>query len=312
MRSQHKTAWLRCGALLCAIALQGWTTVRGADDPPPLPFHGIDGVGGGAITPMAYLVNPATDGRWWGKPAVAFSYVNLGTKNLDAITVSETLFGRVELSYGADRLFFGSLPSLIHGETDMNMGCASEWLHSFNVRYLILPENEYSLLGVPLPAVTAGVSFKYNDGIKNIDQRLNGALHSIGYARPNGEDFTLTATKTLPKVFGRPLIVSGGLRLTEAAQTGFLGFSDTYHADFEGNVCYLITDRVAIAYEYRQKQDPYAVIPGLIRGEDDWHALDVGLIVNKQTTLVAGYGNFGRIADEVVNGAWWLQFKFEF
>jgi len=26
---------------------------------PPLPFHTIEGYGGGALTPMAYLVNPA-------------------------------------------------------------------------------------------------------------------------------------------------------------------------------------------------------------------------------------------------------------
>ncbi|MFZ5831662.1 MAG: DUF3034 family protein [Planctomycetota bacterium] len=309
---RFKVRWI--AGMIC-VALFGagaGSAGRAADGPPPLPFHQIDGAGGGAITPMAYLVNPSTDGCMWGKPAMALSYVNLGTKNLDAITVSETLWGRVELSYGADRLYFGSLPSLVNHATGMDMGCASEWLHSFNVRYMVLQENKHHFMGLPLPAVTAGVSFKYNEGIENVDRRLAGSLTAIGYRRPNGEDFTLTATKTIPEVLGRPLIVTGGLRLSEAAQTGFLGFSDTYRASFEGNIVFPITERLLVAYEYRQKHDPYGQIPGIILGEDDWHALDVALILNNQSSLTAGWGNFGRIADEVVNGAWWLQYKFEF
>ena len=36
---------------------------------PPLPFHVIEGYGGGGITPIAYLVNPGPEGCFWGKPA---------------------------------------------------------------------------------------------------------------------------------------------------------------------------------------------------------------------------------------------------
>ena len=62
---------------------------------------------------MAYLVNAGDECTLFGKPAAAMSFVGLGSKNLDALTFTETLFGRVELGYGADRLGLGTLPSAI-------------------------------------------------------------------------------------------------------------------------------------------------------------------------------------------------------
>ncbi len=93
-------------------------------DPPPLPFHTIEGVGGGAITPMAYLVNPGAEDAVFGKPAVALTYANLGLKNLTAITVTETLFQRIELGYAADRLGLGTLPGAIH---EFTQGAANNY-----------------------------------------------------------------------------------------------------------------------------------------------------------------------------------------
>jgi hypothetical protein len=71
-------------------------------------------------------------------------------------------------------------------------------------------------------------------------------------------------------------------------------------------------DNVVLAYEFRQKTDPYEHIPGLSDGEDNWHAFDLGFILNKNTTLVAGYGIFGTLANANADGAWWLQLKHEF
>jgi hypothetical protein len=164
-----------------------------------------------------------------------------------------------------------------------------------------------------LPAVTAGFHFKYNDGIRDINNRLGGLLSDIGYARENSIDYTLTATKTLPTAFFcRPLIVTAGLRESQAANLGLLGFGEKYRATFEGNVAVLPVDNILVAYEFRQKSSPYGQIPGLIGDEDNWHAIDVSLIVSKHATLVAGYGIFGTLANSEANSAWWLQLKYEF
>jgi len=282
-------------------------------DPPPLPFHTIEGYGGGAITPLAYLVNPGDLCHVFGKPAFAMSYVNAGRKNLDALTVTETGGQKIEFGYGADRFGLGSLPSDIRDATGVDIDHNDVWLHTFNVRGLLVKENT-CLGGFATPAITAGVHFKYNSGIADINSRLGGALNTIGYRRENGTDFTLTFTKTIPpEVLGRPLILTAGLRESQAANLGFLGFGETYHATFEGNIVYLPLDKVAVAYEFRGKTDPYNYgLDPLIGGENNWHAFDVGYILNNHSTLVAGYGIFGQLANTQENGAWWLQLKYEF
>ena len=117
-----------------------------------------------------------------------------------------------------------------------------------------------------IPAVTIGADFKTNEGIRNINQKLGGALSTIGYARENGADFTLTATKNLPTAcFGKPLILSAGLRESQAANLGFLGFGDDYRATFEGSVVIIPFERWVFGYEYRQKKNPYTLGLGWLR-----------------------------------------------
>jgi hypothetical protein len=173
-----------------------------------------------------------------------------------------------------------------------------------------------------VPAVTVGAILKYNADIASINSQLGDALTAIGYDRNTSVDFTLTATKTLPEAFfGKPLIVTGGLRGSQGANLGFLGFSDKYTASFEGNVAILPFQRLLLAYEFRQKSSPYGTIgPGgdipvsqlLIGGENNWHAFDAAYIINKHTTLVAGAGIFGNLANAEANNAWFLQLKYEF
>ena len=170
---------------------------------------------------MAYLVNPGDECTIFGKPAAAMSFVGLGEKNLDALTFTETLFGRVELGYGADRLGLGTLPSDIRTATiplspatgGIDIGHSDLWLHTWSIRGLVIKENDPAFGDLKVPAFTVGVHFKYNDSINDINNKLGGALTGIGYHSAFGEDFTFTATKTFGKgFFGKPLITTAGLR----------------------------------------------------------------------------------------------------
>jgi hypothetical protein len=282
---------------------------------PPLPFITIEGQGGGAITPMAYLVNPAPQGEIFGKPSVAFDMIGLGEKNLSTFMITENLFGRVELGFAADDLSLGSLPGAIQRNTTVDIGRSDVWLYNFSIRGLLVKENANDNQWIP--AITIGGIFKTNEGIRSINQKLGGVLESIGYARENGTDFTLTATKTLPTAFfGKPLILTGGLRESQAANVGFLGFSNTYHSSFEGSIAILPFDKWLFAYEFRQKSSPYDTITlnneVIIGGENNWNAFDAAYIVSKHTTVVAGYGVFGNLANADANSNWWLQLKYEF
>jgi hypothetical protein len=225
--------------------------------------------------------------------------------------MTETVLGRIEFGYGLDRLGLGSLPHDIREATGVDIDRGEVWLHNFNVRGMLVEENSF---GLPLPALTGGVHFKVNEGIDDVNHKLGGALSSIGYDKANGEDYTLTASKTLlgDWTLKRPLIVTGGLRNSSAAELGLLGFGEHRSWTFEGSVAYVPFDWLLVAYEFRGKNDPYSEIPGLVGDEDNWNAIDVSWILNKNATLVAGWGAFGNLANSHENGAWWLQFKYEF
>ena len=67
------------------------------EKPTPLPLHQIGGSGGVFVTLSAYIVNPPRNGELVGRPAVGFSYANLGHgENLEAPTISESPFKRLE------------------------------------------------------------------------------------------------------------------------------------------------------------------------------------------------------------------------
>ena len=103
----------------------------------------------------------------------------------------------------------------------------------------------------------AGSHFQDERRHPQINQKRDAALETIGYAQ-NGNDITLTATKTLPNAFfGKPLILTAGLRESQGADLGFLGFANQYHTSFKGSIAILPFERWLFAYEFRQKRSPY-------------------------------------------------------
>ncbi len=276
---------------------------------PPLPLHTIDGVGGVVITPIAYLVNPGPEKQVFGLPSISGAFVGAGKKDIESFVITETLWRRVELGYSASRFGLGSLPTDVQKATGIDIGRTDVWLHNFNARVLALPENSFNF---PTPALTIGTQVKYNDGITQIDHALGGALSGIGLRHDLGADFVATATKSFPKVIGRPLILSASLRVSAADQLGYVGFSNSYRPSVEGNAVYLITDRIALAGEYRQKRDPYGQIGNLVRHETDWWTLGVAYVLNNHSTVTVGYGHFGNVLNTAENTGFAVSAKYEF
>jgi len=277
---------------------------------PPLPLHTIEGVGGLAITPMAYLVNPGPKGTTVGLPSFSFTYVGAGAKNIQSFAFTQTFFRRLELGYCFSRHGLGGLNGALEKATGIDVHRDEVYLHNFNVRAMLLEENAWDL---PVPALTAGVHFKYNHGIRQIDDRLAGALGGLGFARSNGMDFTLTASKTFPNlVCGRPVIASVGMRLSQAAHIGYLGFSQHWDVTVEGNVACLVTDWLALAYEFRQKANPYHDLGNIITKEDSWHMWAAGIILSPDCTLALGLAHLGDIHNTDSTLGFAVQLKYEF
>ena len=271
----------------------------------PLPLHQIEGNGGIFATLSAYIVNPPRNGEPIGRPSIGFAYVNLGHEvNLEAFTITESPFKRLELGYGWDRLGLGDLPQVLGIPAD------EVQLHNFNARFQILKEGEFGQKWIP--ALTAGVHYKYNDGISEVNREVGGALANVAHI-PNhdGVDYTLYASKLFTQL-PRPVLLELGGRATEGVWEGLGGFTDTYNFVFEGNVVVFVTSNIALAAEYKQQPRDYTAIGDVVRKEGDWWTIDAAYVVNKHLTLAAGYGHFGNVLNHEANGVWGITTKWEF
>ena len=317
IRNHHISLASLVAAILVAVAPAGRlaaqdtnTAAAKAEKPPPLPLHQIEGNGGIFSTLSAYLVNPPRDGELLGRPSVGFAFIDIGEgRNLEAFTITETPWNRLELGYGYDRMDIGDLPQAVEEATGIRLHDKEVGLHNFNARLQILKEGEFDQKWVP--ALTFGAHYKYNDTYNSLNSDLNNTLHNIGVVRKDGEDFTLYASKMLT-FLPRPVLVELGGRATEGAHLGLLGFTDKYSFNFEANVVVFFTGSFALAAEYKQKPNDYTSIPGLIKPEDDWWTIDAAYVVNNHLTLAAGYGHFGGVLNHEANGVWGITTKWEF
>ena len=284
-----------------------------AGDGPPLPLHTIEGVGGALTVPMAYLVNPGPEGTVIGKPAVSVSGLSLGGgKSLLSFAVTETLWRRIELGYAFNTFCLGTLPKAIQKGTggDLKVRRHEVYLHHFNVRGLVVEENSFDM---PLPGITVGAQFKFNGGIQGMDHSTDGTLTSLGLEKSNGVGFTIHASKMFPDLaFGRPLILTVGVRNSKASNIGYTGFGNKCQTTVEADVACMVTNNLAIGYEYRQKNNPYDEAPGILGDEDDWHAIRAAYVVNDQLVIAGAWGCLGPVGNTVVDCAWGLQVKYEF
>ena len=278
----------------------------GVHNPPPLPLFNVEGQGGTLLVPMAYLINCESPGTTIGMPTGGYTFVRAGTKTIQEVHVSQTFYRRIEIGYTINTVDLGDLPRDVR-RAGGDIGFQHVVLHNFNLRGIVIEEGKYN------PAVTAGATFKYNPDVQTIDRRLGGGVTALGFARSNSTDFTLTATKTvIEPLFKRPLMLTGGIRFSEAAQLGYLGFGDTYRMTGEGSVVYLITDWLGVAYEYRQKKNPYDTLGRLLGKEGAWQAVDVAFIVNPHITFAVGWLCTGNVANGRVDNGWGFQLKYEF
>src|SRR5208282_1800985 len=279
------------------------------EKPMPLPLHEIEGNGGVFSTLSAYLVNPPRNGEPVGRPSIGFGYIDIGHgRDLAALTLTDTPWKRLELGFGYDYLNLGDLPTAIKAQggptIDDNLA-----LYNANARLEILQEGEFDQKW--LPAITAGIHYKYNDSINQINNQLGGTLSKIGLSDDQGLDFTLYGSKMLT-FLPRPVLVNLGGRATKSAELGLLGFTDEYSFVFEGSVVVLLTDKFMVAAEYKQQPSSFTPIPGLIGTPGDWWTLDAGYVINPHMTVAVGYGHFGTVANHTANTVWGITTKWEF
>ncbi len=276
---------------------------------PPLPLHTIEGTSGGAITGMAYFANPGPPGTNVSLPSASYTFLAAGTKYIHSVAISEVFFERIELSYAWNRVGLGSFPDDVQDALGVNIRDRI-YLHNFNLRGILVPEDSFDMW---MPQIVGGVHLKVGQGLHSIDRRAFGIPSALGFERETGIDYTLMAGKRWQDpVLKRPLLTNVGVRFTQAAQIGWLGFGNDWHANVEANIAWIPTDWLAMAYEYRQKQSPLSRAEPLVGKEEDWHTVLLAWLINDRATLAAVVGNLGKVVNTTEHWAYGIQFKYEF
>lgn len=301
---------MRLVSLWCVALAVGALLASPSWAAPPLPLHTVEGYGGVAITGSAYLTNPPENGSVVGLPSVGVGGVYTPNGRAFAFaTITETFFDRIELGYGFNVLNLHDLPSDVAAATGIDIGDDRVYLHNLNLRLNLLKEGAFQTSWVP--AVTVGVHYKKVEKLADIDEALGGALTNAGIEDTEGFDFTLYASKLI-KALPRPVLFNLGVRNSEAAHIGLLGFTGDREFLLEGNVVVFVTDRFLLGAEYRQKPDNYTPINGLVEPEDDWWSIVAAYVIDDHFTVSGGVFNFGEVLNHYDNGAIGVKIKYEF
>jgi hypothetical protein len=230
-----------------------------------VPLNSLQGNGGVAFNPLAYLSgqnqDTTTTNSWddvLSKPQFGAWYVSLGDVNVDwtAVGASETLFNRLELSYGYEAV--------------AQDGAATIHKKNIGAKLLLIPENAGGNSWVP--AISVGTLYKSTD--------FSGAANDSAF------DYYAVATKLITQL-PRPVLVSGGVLSTKEQVTGVFGFNDKRDVTFFGNIDVLPTSNIALGLEYKQGAEF-----GNFKNANYWNA-HVAWFANEHLTLVAAYVNAG-------------------
>jgi len=251
---------------LVGMLVGGIVSVNGAVAFGGVPLNNLEGVGGIAFNPLAYLAgngtvetedkDGATKQHILGLPQIGGWYVHLGDVSIDwtALGVAEALFERVEVSYGHEIIGLSGADTLYKDD--------------IGAKLLVLKEGQL------VPAVSVGGVWKHTtfDVPNGVDR--------------SGIDLYVVATKLI-KELPKPVLLSGGVISTTGRTLGVLGFDGDRAEAVFGNVDVLPLENVAVGFEYRQGAH-FADF----KNADYWNA-HVAWFVNKNLTLVGAYVNAG-------------------
>jgi hypothetical protein len=242
-------------SLLVIVVVLSFTSITFAG----APFNNLEGVGGVAFNPLAYVAGGTGDNEYLQNPQFGSWYVNLNQVdvNLSAIGVSDTLFNRLELSYGFEAI----------GQQD----AANHNKHNIGGKLLLLPENFKDINF--LPAVSVGAIYKNTD-------------HVVSGAKKEGWDFYLVATKLITQL-PVPVLISGGLLETSSYVTGVFGYDSDLKATLFGNLDFVLGKYFIAGAEYKQgpKFDAF--------NNADYWDVHLAFTPNKNLTLIGAYVDAG-------------------
>lgn len=247
------------------IVFWGFSSIGNVFAGPPL--VNLEGVGGIAFNPLAYPADSTGDNSHFkvggidilGKPRFGAWYVSLDEVNVDwtAIGIAETLFNRLEISYGYEAIAHSKNPT-IHKN---NIGA----------KLLLVPENALNLNFIP--AVSVGTIYKH---ASDVGDKIDD----------DSFDYYAVVTKLITQL-PVPLLLSGGVLSTKGLVTGVFGFDKDREVTGFGNIDVILAKQFVLGFEYKQ-----GARFSDFKNADYWDAHLAWLATDK-LTLVAAYVDAG-------------------
>ncbi|WP_415837574.1 DUF3034 family protein [Shewanella livingstonensis] len=239
----------------------------------------IEGSAGGGIVPWAVINGYASSDQWSLTAMNTTVYVDDFT--LHSIGASLSIDNRFELSIAKQTFDLDTLGGKLGQDI-------------VGVKYKLVGEVLYTAM----PQISLGLQYKRVDDF--------ALPQAVGARDDWGLDVYLAASKVYFDAFaGRNLVTNLTLRATKANQIGLLGFSTATNNDYtlqtEASIAVLLTDNIALGYEYKQKPDKLTFAQ-----EQDWQDIFVAWFVNKHLSVVGAYVDLGNIAGLKQQQGWYL------
>lgn len=222
-----------------------------------VPLNNLEGVGGIAFNPLAYLANSGS--KWVetkpeaekpvdqtasksaqgqrvfdgfgllenvSKPQAGAWYVRLPQAHVDwtSLGTAFSLYDRVEVSYG--------------WEAVAPRGSSTIYKNNVGTKVLLVPENAGNHNFIP--AISIGGILKDTSYVA----QGSGANH-VGF------DTYLVATKLI-KELPLPVLLSSGILGTNSRTTGVFGYDHEYRPTWFANADLIVLKNLAVGYEYKQ------------------------------------------------------------
>ena len=239
----------------------------------------VEGASGGGITPWAVIAGYGTEDSYGAN----VHYTNLGTQNFALNTYGATvgIMDRVEFSIAKQD--FRSNKGPLDGLK------ISQDIYGLKVKLVgdaVYDQNSW------LPEISLGAEYKRNNGLTGL---LNAPVTALGAKKTSGTDYYLSATKIFLE---QSILANVTIRATEANQMGLLGFggdlNDSYKAEFEGSLAYLLNKNWVIGTEYRAKPRNLSADK-----EAAYYDAFVAWFPTKTVSLTVAYANLGSIVAPV-------------
>jgi len=241
-----------------------------------VPFVNLEGVGGVAFNPLAYLADSDDEDSHLklgktdiiGKPRFGTWCVSLDKVKVDwtTIGVTDTLFKRLEVSYGY--------------ETIAQDNASTKRKNNLGAKLLLLPENSFNTKF--LPAISVGSIFKHASNI------------GLG-TDSSGPDYYLVATKLITQL-PQPVLLSGGVLSTKAKVTGVFGFDKDRDEILFGNIDIVLPWNFIVGFEYKQ-----GARYSDFKNANYWDA-HIAWTPNKNLSLILAYVDAGSYKSSSVAG----------